>query len=54
MEEIEEIQQLLITRIAETKLAAGAQAHRRELKTSRAALKALKQLLAEMRLQLSA
>jgi hypothetical protein len=49
MEEIEEIQQTLMKRIEEARLA-GAKEFSRELRTSKAALKALTELLAEMRL----
>ncbi len=49
MEEVEEIHQSLMQRIEEIRLS-GAKGLRRELRTSRSALRALKALLEEMRL----
>ncbi len=48
IEEIEKVQQTLMERIAEARIA-DAQNYRRELRTSRAALRAINKLLAEMR-----
>ncbi len=49
MEELEKIQRTLMQRIDEVRVY-GAHGNRRELRTSRAALKAINELLADMKL----